>query len=71
MRNGKEIGEVNTDADGEFELQLPPGTYILVPEVPQTNPPGGITFPYAEPMVVNVRAKQFTSVSIQYYTGIR
>ena len=70
-RNGREMGEIITDTAGQFQLKMPPGTYVLVPAVPQTDPPGGITFPYAEPVVVTVKAKESTQVSIRYFSGIR
>ena len=69
--HGRVLDELETDAQGFFRLNLPPGTYILVPEVPQTDPPGGITWPWAEPVLVEVKAREVTNVGIRYDSGIR
>src|SRR5204862_2679611 len=63
---GRVLQQVETDVQGGFRLNLPPGTYILVPEVPETDPPGGIAFPYADPVAVEVKPRQVTNVAIRY-----
>jgi len=69
--HGRMLGEVETDTQGFFQMNLPPGTYILVPDVPETDPPGGRTWPWAESVVVEVEPRQVTDVEIHYDSGIR
>lgn len=51
-------------ADGRFSVRLAPGSYVLEPQ-------GGRPFPRSRPQTVTVRAHRFTSVTINYDSGIR
>lgn len=59
------VGQVTTDANGQFRLGLPAGSYIVHPEPPKE----GIA--YAQDQPVDVRAGEFTSIEIVYDSGIR
>jgi hypothetical protein len=60
-----EVGRVTSSADGRFELVLPPGEYVILPE------PGENGFPVAQPQDITVRAGEFTDLEINYDSGIR
>jgi hypothetical protein len=60
----REEHTAETDADGRFELSLPPGTYE-VSIASETSPP------FAKPQIVTVAPGSFTRVSIAVDTGIR
>ena len=62
--NETEVAEVTSDANGRFEVALPPGTYLVVPEA-------GDPLPVAEPISVTVEAGTFVEVQINYDSGIR
>jgi hypothetical protein len=55
---------VETDADGRFELALPPGTYEV--SIVSESPP-----PFAKPQTVEVEAGAFTTITVAVDTGIR
>lgn len=55
---------VTSDADGRFEVTLPPGEYVITPL-------GGDPFPMAQPLAVTVLAGEYVEVEINYDTGIR
>ena len=57
-------GRVTSDADGRFELELPPGEYVITPL-------GGDPYPIAQPISVTVPAGEFVEVQINFDTGIR
>jgi hypothetical protein len=61
---GAVVTRVTSDADGHFELDLPPGDYVITPL-------GGDPFPIAQPISVVVRAGEYLAVQINYDTGIR
>ena len=63
---GREVARVQSGEDGRFRLALAPGTYTLAP---QSSNPGGL--PYAPEQQVDVRAGEYTQVSIQFDSGIR
>jgi hypothetical protein len=63
--NGQKVTRFQTDAEGRFEVKLPPGDYILHPESPN-----GV-LPYAEDMSFTVQADQFTEVTVSFDSGIR
>ena len=65
--DGSDILTVRSDADGEFEVRLPPGEYHIVPLQPDPASP----FPVASPVDVVVPAEGSTEVHIDYDTGIR
>jgi hypothetical protein len=62
---GHEVRRVTSDAAGRFRVALPPGTYMLVPEVPESR------LPYAGEQTVEVTAGRYTQVTIEYDSGIR
>jgi hypothetical protein len=63
---GRFITEFTTDVDGQFEVTLKPGHYILVPAGA-----GSRSYPSVEALEVVVRKKEFTPVIISYDSGIR
>jgi hypothetical protein len=58
------VAEVQTEADGQFRLKLPPGTYTIQPE------PGN-PLPQASDLSVMVADGTYTTVQILYDSGIR
>ena len=62
--SGIEATRFTSDAQGMFRVALLPGQYVLDPQ-----PAGFIGTPASQ--TVDVRAAQFTSVTIEYDTGIR
>jgi hypothetical protein len=63
--SGTEIGRGTSDADGAFLIRLPAGTYFIEPQ-PVSGIPGA-----ALVQIVTVRAGEFTTLELQYDTGIR
>ncbi len=63
---GDSITNLNTGADGHFELLLQPGNYVLVPDGA-----GGSTLPSVEAVAIRVEKRQFLTVRIAYDNGIR
>jgi hypothetical protein len=63
---GDPVAEATSDANGRFELALPPGLYTIVPA-----PPGADPFPSSEAIPVQVGEDDYTQVEIRYDTGIR
>jgi hypothetical protein len=61
---GSVAGTTRTDADGRFELRLPPGDYLLEAVLP----PGP---PSAKPTSVTVPPRGFAQVTVLVDTGIR
>jgi hypothetical protein len=62
---GQEIGRTESGQDGQFQIEVPPGQYELVP----INGPNG--FPHAMPQEVTVAPGQYSDVTVSYDTGIR
>jgi hypothetical protein len=62
----RKIAEVKSDKDGLFNINLAPGTYLLVPQTPKDN-----ILPIGEQQTVEVMANKFTEVTIHYDSGIR
>ena len=62
--NGVQIVQVQTDAQGHFQVPLVPGEYILHPEAPN-----GI--PFADDQSFTVQTGQYTHITITYDSGIR
>ena len=59
----RKIGQVATAADGTFFLNLPPGTYVIAPVLPQI----GLGFNSglsSVPVTVTVKARQITPVEV-------
>ena len=61
---GKRIAQVQTEVDGTFKILLPPGEYILHPESPNV-------MPFAQEQPFTVEAGRFTSLIVNYDSGIR
>ena len=59
------VKRVTSAADGTFQVDLPPGEYVVTPST------GADTYPIAQPVSVTVAPGQFASVEINYDTGIR
>lgn len=60
------ITRFTTDAQGQFEVTLKPGRYVLVPDGA-----GGPRPPYVAAVEVDVQKKEFTPVIITYDSGLR
>lgn len=58
------VTRTSSGADGRFEVQLPPGEYVVTPAP-------GDPYPIAQPIPVSVGAGEFVEVEINYDTGIR
>jgi len=63
---GTKVMTTESDAIGNFQADVPPGTYTLHPE----HSPEGL-FPIAADQTVIVVAGQYTQVQVVYDTGIR
>ncbi len=63
---GIEIASIVSGDDGLFQIELDPGSYVLVPESPNPGAP-----PMAQELAVEVAGDEFTEVLIQYDSGIR
>jgi hypothetical protein len=64
--NSTNVSEVKPDAQGKFKIELEPGTYTLEPQTPMDN-----ILPRANSQDVTVVSGFFTTVNIQYDSGIR
>jgi hypothetical protein len=62
---GARVESVTSAADGGFQVDLPPGDYVVTPAT------GADTYPVAQPVSVTVVSGQYVSVEINYDTGIR
>jgi hypothetical protein len=63
---GGKIVQFQTDEQGNFNVPLPPGEYILHPETPQDMP-----LPFAEEQRFTVLPGEFTRLIVLYDSGIR
>ena len=63
---GTFVQSVQSDTLGNFTVALLPGTYRLVPVMPNPN-----NFPIADQQIVTVVKDEYTRVEIFYDTGIR
>ncbi|MCH7698238.1 MAG: hypothetical protein IH865_04810 [Chloroflexi bacterium] len=63
---GTEVASVVSGDDGLFQIELDPGSYVLVPASPNPGAP-----PFAEEQAVRVLEDEFAEVLIQYDSGIR
>jgi hypothetical protein len=63
-QSGTEVKRFDTNADGLFRVELPPGAYTLAPQSPGRLPRAG-------KQTVQVTSDQFTSITITYDSGIR
>jgi uncharacterized surface anchored protein len=64
--DGRVVARAESDDAGRFEVALPPGDYILVPTAPS---PGSA--PHAAPLPFTVAQGVWTSLTVQYDSGIR
>jgi len=58
--------EIRTAEDGTFTVELPPGRYEVVPDNLTGTP-----YPRADHLSVEVREKQFTSITVMFDSGVR
>ena len=65
-REGREIVQFQTDENGNFNIPLVPGEYILHPETPP-----GMPYPFAEEQQFTVLPGEFTRLIVLYDSGIR
>lgn len=63
--NGQKLARFETDAEGRFEVKLPPGDTILHPESPE-----GVLL-YAEDVEFTVYPDEFSEVIVMFDSGIR
>ncbi len=59
------VARINSAADGKFQVDLPPGEYVVTPATGQD------TYPIAQPVSVVVGPGSYAEVEINYDTGIR
>jgi hypothetical protein len=59
------VASVTSAGDGRFQVDLPPGEYVVTPST------GADTYPIAQPVSITVTPGQYASVEINYDTGIR
>lgn len=64
--NRKEVLHFETDEDGRYVVNLPPGDYILRPESPQDTP-----LPYASEQNFTILLNEITQLIVVYDSGIR
>ena len=62
--NGKLVAETRSSADGSFRAVLPPGDYIL-------EPVNGDPLPTAQSQDFTVAPGRFTTIRVDYDSGIR
>ncbi len=63
-RNGVQITQFQTDAQGRFHTALVPGEYILHPESPNG-------LPFAGDQTFAVETGRYTQITVHYDSGIR
>jgi hypothetical protein len=64
--DGQEVTRIETDAEGKFQVNLPPGDYYLHPETPANRP-----LPTAPDVPFTVLPNEFTNIIVTYDSGIR
>ncbi|HEU0051453.1 MAG TPA: carboxypeptidase-like regulatory domain-containing protein [Patescibacteria group bacterium] len=64
QKNGGYSATFETQQDGSFFVNLPPGEYVITKAV--SGP-----FPILPPTEVSVHAHEFTTITLQFDTGIR
>ena len=62
--DGRVVAETRSATDGSFRVALPPGDYVL-------EPVNGNPLPIAQPQDFTVPAGRFTTVQVDYDSGIR
>ena len=63
---GRKIVQFQTDEQGNFNVPLAPGEYILHPETPK-----GMPYPFADDQPFVVLPGEFTRIIVLYDSGIR
>ncbi|MFN8638530.1 MAG: hypothetical protein U0360_03530 [Dehalococcoidia bacterium] len=63
---GQTVTTIRSDAAGKFSLDLPPGKYVIEPQLANS-----ARLPFAAPLDVSVPAGGRAAVTIAYDTGIR
>ncbi len=63
---GRQVVRFQTDEQGDFNVPLAPGDYILHPETPEDAP-----LPFAEEQHFTVLPGEYTRLIVQYDSGIR
>jgi hypothetical protein len=63
--SGTTVGRISSGTDGQFEIALPPGSYVIQPS------PGQDGVPFAIPVPVTVVADDYAAVEVDYDSGIR
>lgn len=63
---GREVVQFQTDEQGNFNVPLAPGDYILHPETPED-----ALLPFAEEQRFTVLPGEYTRLTVQYDSGIR
>lgn len=58
------VARSSSDAQGRFEITLPPGDYVVAPQ-------GGDPYPIAQPIPVAVNPGTYVEIQINFDTGIR
>ena len=58
------VARVTSGTDGKFQVDLPPGEYVVTPAT------GADTYPIAQPVSVTVQPGTYVDVEINYDTGI-
>lgn len=58
------VARTTSDAEGRFEVTLPPGEYVVAPQ-------GGDPYPIAQPIPVDVTPGTYVDIQINFDTGIR
>jgi hypothetical protein len=61
---GARVATVTSAADGKFQVNLPPGEYVVTPAS------NADTYPIAQPVSVTVQPGVYADVEINYDTGI-
>ena len=64
-RDAPEV-EVHSEDDGTFTVELDPGRYEVVPDNVTRTP-----YPRADPITVEVRPGEFTSITVPFDSGVR
>ena len=63
-RNGVQVTQIQSDAQGRFQVSLVPGEYILHPESPNG-------LPFASDQSFVVETGRYTQITVHYDSGIR
>ena len=63
-RNGVQVAQIQSDAQGRFQVSLVPGEYVLHPESPNG-------LPFASDQSFVVETGRYTQITFHYDSGIR